>query len=355
MSTMRTDYWKIGLVVAAGIVVAVIAIFWVGAQRFNRPQVERVTYFDESVQGLDVGAPVKMRGVTIGKVVDITIAPDRRLVQVTASIYEDIWVRLGLGTVDELRSAARPLPEDLRVQLSTTGVTGVKILQVDFFPLAEPPLELSFQPPFNYIPSTQSTLKSLEDSFNMLASAMPGALTSIDELATTLNATVKELDVPALQARLDDLLVKADALIANLDAKLATVDLERLSDRGATTLETLNEALGKADALITELQSDEGPLKRLSTNVEGLVTNAETTLEGADLPGTTAELRRAISSYDALAAEGSALSGELIETLLVLRETLASVQALANYLERQPGALLRGRVPDSPIPAPDDR
>ena len=86
MAATRTNYWKIGLFVAAGVMATVIAFFWIGANRLNRRWSPRVTYFDESVQGLDVGAPLKMRGVTVGSVLEITLAPDQRLVEVSSKV-----------------------------------------------------------------------------------------------------------------------------------------------------------------------------------------------------------------------------------------------------------------------------
>jgi len=72
----RTNHWKLGLFVVVSILVVVVATFWLGAQRFERDSFQAVTYFDESVQGLEVGSPVKWRGVTIGTVAELTVAPD---------------------------------------------------------------------------------------------------------------------------------------------------------------------------------------------------------------------------------------------------------------------------------------
>jgi hypothetical protein len=97
MATTATNHWKLGLFVVVGLVAMVGALFWLGARRFQRTSFPAVSYFDESVQGLDVGSPVKFRGVTVGNVADITIAPDHRHVQVTSDIYVDALQRLGLG------------------------------------------------------------------------------------------------------------------------------------------------------------------------------------------------------------------------------------------------------------------
>src|SRR5439155_344728 len=87
MATTATNHWKLGLFVLLAVVALLGALFWLGARRFHRESFAAVSYFDESVQGLDVGSPVKFRGVTVGTVAEITIAPDHRHVQVTSNIY----------------------------------------------------------------------------------------------------------------------------------------------------------------------------------------------------------------------------------------------------------------------------
>src|SRR5437899_1650471 len=83
---------------------------------------------DASVQGLAVGSPVKFRGVTVGTVREITIAPDHRHVQVTADMYVDALVRLGLSTRAP-ESAEEFIAPSLRVQLASVGITGVRFIQ----------------------------------------------------------------------------------------------------------------------------------------------------------------------------------------------------------------------------------
>src|SRR5207244_4191739 len=99
MATTATNHWKLGLFVLLAVGTMLGALFWLGARRFRRESFPAISYFDESVQGLDVGSPVKFRGVTVGTVTDITIDPDNRHVQVTSNIYVDAILRLGLRTL----------------------------------------------------------------------------------------------------------------------------------------------------------------------------------------------------------------------------------------------------------------
>jgi phospholipid/cholesterol/gamma-HCH transport system substrate-binding protein len=132
MATTATNHWKLGLFVLLAVGAMLGALFWLGARRFHRESFQAVSYFDESVQGLDVGSPVKFRGVTVGTVRDITIAPDHRHVQVIADLYVDALVRLGLSTRAP-ESAEEFIAPSLRVQLASVGITGVRFIQADFF------------------------------------------------------------------------------------------------------------------------------------------------------------------------------------------------------------------------------
>src|ERR1700745_1404558 len=164
MATTATNHWKLGLFVLLGIVAMLGTLFWLGARRFHRESFPAVSYFGESPQGLDVGSPVKFRGVTVGPVADITIAPDHRHVQVTSDIYVDALQRLGLGD-HAPRKGEEFINPLLRMQLVSAGIPGVRFLQTDFFhPGRNPPPTLPFETPWNYVPSAPSTLKSVSDT-----------------------------------------------------------------------------------------------------------------------------------------------------------------------------------------------
>ena len=65
-----SNHWKLGLFVVAGVGLFLALLGGLGARGLRKETVTYTTYFDESVQGLDVGSPVKFRGVTIGNVAE---------------------------------------------------------------------------------------------------------------------------------------------------------------------------------------------------------------------------------------------------------------------------------------------
>ncbi len=297
MATTATNHWKLGLFVLVAVLAMVGALFWLGARRFQRTSFPAVSYFDESVQGLDVGSPVKFRGVTVGTVGDITIAPDHRHVQVTSDIYVDAMARLGLGERAP-RKGEEFINPLLRVQLVSAGITGVRFLQTDFFhPGRYPEPKLPFQAPWNYVPSVPSTLKSLGDT--------------------------------------------AEEIIGRLPA---------LETRASEALGNLSLTLTSIDRFVTSLQDEHSSFDRLLVQLRSTASGLDATLAQAQLGTTTTALRTAAGNVSSAATGFGDMREDLQASLATLRETLDAVRAVADSLERDPSVLLRGPRPDGPPP-----
>jgi paraquat-inducible protein B len=308
MAATTTNHWKLGLFVVVGIGAIVGVLFWIGAQRFHREAFPAIVFFDESVQGLDVGSPLKFRGVTVGTVSNITIAPDHRHVQVTSDIYVDAVRSLGLSQPDQ--SSGLPfMPDNLRVQLEAAGITGVQFLEVDFFdPDRYPPPPLPFEPPWNYIPSAPSTLRSLEQAALEFANRLP-----------------------------------------------------TLGDQASAALVEGHDTLGSVHRLSDELQGEDGRVNRLITHIDSSADALQSTMRDAQSAlrdtqaGATASALRDASNSVSGAAHGVTtgvgdVSDDLRTTLVSLRDTLDSIRALADLLNRDPSVLVRGRRADGAVP-----
>jgi len=303
MAATTTNHWKLGLFVVLGIVALIGVLFWLGAQRFRRESFAAVAFFDESVQGLDVGSPLKFRGVMVGTVANITIAPDHRHVQVTSDIYVDAVRSLGISNGAPDPKSGQPfMPENLRVQLVAAGITGVRYLEVDFFePDRYPPPPLPFSPPWNYIPSAPSTLRSLEQAALEFANRLPA-----------------------------------------------------LGEQTTAALAEGRQTLGSFRRLSDELQGDNGQLARLVRQLDSAASTLEGTLRESQLGATTSALREASNSVAGAATGVSGGVGDvrddLRDDLLALRETLDSIRALVESVDRDPSVLVRGRRTDGVAP-----
>src|ERR1039457_4633113 len=129
-----TNHYKLGLFVIVGFAAVIAVAVVLGGAHIGKNTIRYHSYFNESVQGLDLGSPVKFRVVTLGIVSAIDIAPDHRRVDVVSELDTDHVKRMGLteaGTVHGKDKFA--IPPDLRVQLNSQGITGVKFVAIDFF------------------------------------------------------------------------------------------------------------------------------------------------------------------------------------------------------------------------------
>ncbi|MGE0395347.1 MAG: MlaD family protein [Kofleriaceae bacterium] len=307
MARASTQF-RLGLFAIGGIAGVFIAALVLGWSRSREDMVRYQTYFDESVQGLDLGAPVKYRGVRIGSVSDISIAPDRRHVGVGLEVSRLDATRLGLDG-DEHR---------LRTELATQGITGVKFVDIDFAdPAAPSPPELPFTPPTAFIPSRPSLLMGLQENVDVAVRKLPALL---DRSTAALESLRDFLD----DARAQNLAARVGALVDNLDAAttdarawIATASSARIPERAAEML---------------------GDLRRVAANIDEVL---------GELRGTAALVASAKRATDAIgdvgrSARGTASSFE--SALHELAESARAVRELAELLERDPDALVRGRA-----------
>jgi ABC-type transporter Mla subunit MlaD len=314
--TGGTNHWKLGLFVIIGIAVALAALVTLGAQRWNDKTVTYFSFFDESVQGLEVGSPVKFRGVTVGRVATIDVAPDRRHVQVENELFLEQLTRLGLDSIARGDSgSARP---NLRVQMAQTGITGVKFIQLDFFdPKVYPLQPLPFKVPQNTLPVTASTMKNLEDSVVRTANQFPDIATALLGTVTKLNSLMDNVEQQRLPNRAGDTINEANAAMAELRGQLKAVNAAALSASAEKNLTELNRALTGVNRLLERLDDDRG------------------LMESAEM---------AAKSMSEVARGAQAVGPELELTLREVRGAARSIRRFVDALERDPDMLLKGRA-----------
>jgi phospholipid/cholesterol/gamma-HCH transport system substrate-binding protein len=309
-----TNHWKLGLFVLTGIAVAIGALLLLGVRAMSQKSVEFVSYFDESVQGLELGSPVKFRGVTVGRVSKIDIAENLRHVQVTSELSVDQVGKLNLSA----KASGTRLHPDLRVQLAQTGITGVKFLLIDFFDSASSPvLPLPFKPPPNYIPTASSTMKNLEDSVVRTANRFPEIADDAARAVAQVRMVAEQIEAGKLPARGAETLTHANVALTELNAQLRAINAAALSSEAEKNLKEFNGILVRTNALLARLESE-----------QGLFRNAE----------------RSADAIGEVARNARSLGPELELTLREIRGTARSIKRLADALERDPDMLLKGRA-----------
>jgi phospholipid/cholesterol/gamma-HCH transport system substrate-binding protein len=317
-----TNHWRLGLFVVTGVVMALTTIAVLGARSARTEVGHYVSYFDESVQGLEVGSPIKFRGVTIGTVGRIDIAPDHRHVEVTSDlgVADLARLRLNVGDGAARRDARKKLAmaTDLRVQLASAGLTGVKFLQLDFFDVADnPPPVLPFDVPENYIPAAASTMKNLEDSLMHMMSRLPEISDQMAQIAATVGRVLAEIEGKKLPDQIALLLENTNQLLGNAQHKIEQVDTAKLSKEAESTLRGLNETVGRMNVLLAHVDGEKGLLSSVV---------------------------RASDAFGDTVRNADGLGGQLEDALGAVQEAAKSIHKLADAIEKEPDMLVKGRT-----------
>ncbi len=328
---MRGTYLRVGVLVLAGVALLVgMVLFLSGSQIRHAKPYE--TYFRDSVQGLDVGAQVKYRGVAIGAVTEVGLVsavygrnePDA----IRRTTFRTVIVRFEIDTsrVGEPPNADS-VARGLRARIAPQGLTGLSYVELDFANAAQfPPLDIPWTPRFDYIPSVPSTLSQVQDA------------------ATVLLAKIQQVDIDGLASGALD-------LITELRGTLHGGDADKLLVQATATLQTLQAAVSGADvpALTAELRQTLASARTLAQGPQTQQLLRSATAATDKLTQAVARLPQLIASLDAVAQRADSGSADLEAGLVPLlrdaRTTVAALRQTSEALRRDPGQVVLGGAP----------
>jgi paraquat-inducible protein B len=243
----RTRHVRLGLFVVAGLVLAAAGALVLGGRPILGDGLRFATFIPESVQGLNVGTPVKLLGVTVGRVAAIGFAPGGGVQRVRVVGELEVGALPAAWRARPAESLRREVQEGLRARLTSVGLSGQLYLELDDVPGAPPPPEAGERLPL-LIPSVPSVQQRLVGSAQEVA----------DKLA--------ELDLARLADRLEALLRSTDRVLAE-EVAPAFRELR-------TSLAALPPVLAQTEALLgelTRLAAGQGAdLRRMVENLRAL-------------------------------------------------------------------------------------
>jgi ABC-type transporter Mla subunit MlaD len=301
---------RVGIFVIVALVIGLAAAIWLGASRYLADETAAVTYFSESVQGLDRGAAVKYRGVPAGRVERIDIAPDGDLIEVQMSINNRYAPLLFQDPT-------------LRAQLQLSGITGLRYVEIDRATgdALEKAPTLSFEPSAPLIPSTPSQFKAIQE-----------ALEDIYQKVMSVDLAGISGDVRATLQAADQLL--RDERVQTILSNVA--DVSDTATRVSLNLEKATDGV--------RLQPVIADLHQATTEAKGLMVDLRSGQAGRDL-------RSALREIDGLARTGQTFVLDLQGLVERLNLTLDNLQRLTEGLRQQPSTLIFSNPPP-PRPTP---
>jgi len=341
--SVRANPTVIGaFVLGAGIVLVAGLLFWGGTGLF-RQRLHWVMYFDSAVTGLQKGAPVLMRGVRIGEVKDVQIRWGKSLVGVYADMEPDNFHGVPPRDIPAAIQAAIK-ERSFRAQLRTQSfVTGVLYIAVDEFP-GTPIVLRGLDTSVPEMPTVQTDLEKWAAKLERLSDTV--AALPLQEIAQSVLGTVEEArrilrspEVARSLKSLDAALVDARGLIRNVDTLAGNLNAQvgPLSAEAQATLKSAQATLAEAPALVQEARR---VVAKIDAHADPLLTSLEKT---SNTFGVTLERAQVTLGWvDGTLSQDSALGYELGQTMLELRESVRALGSLADFLERNPNALIYG-------------
>ncbi|MCV6605060.1 MAG: MlaD family protein, partial [Porticoccaceae bacterium] len=227
----------IGAIVLAGLFAVFIDSGLFGAERRHFTLV-----YESSVDGLNIGAPVALKGVTIGEVTDITVnietATFKVLNFITIAINENRVHQVGTpGEIRGLESCG--LAAQLRLQSLLTGLVYV---QMDYYPDATPRL-VEVETEFSQFPTVPSDLEAISQNLQQID--LKGISSRITTTLNGLDQIVNDRNTQELTKNINTTLAAYQGLASYLKFKVGEVTegIEPTLQSLNTTLEGINREL----------------------------------------------------------------------------------------------------------------
>jgi phospholipid/cholesterol/gamma-HCH transport system substrate-binding protein/paraquat-inducible protein B len=301
--------FRVGLFVLAGIALGVVFVVLLGGRNvFTRPSLLE-TYFDESVQGLDVGSPVMVRGVQIGRVREIGLVSryyDLGAIERSFDARQKVRVVMELGEPPDEEGLRYMIEHGLRLRLAAIGITGQSYIEADFLdPAKNPPMTIGWEPEYTHVPSSPSTIKSIASAAERIAEKLDKA------------------EIEALLQEVRDLVENLNGLVVAVKQDVDAFDAGAINAGAVALIDDLRRTTGRIDAAL-----EAGDLAKVSADARHAIEQFDRTLVA---------LRRAI--------DGSRDDFELaLENLRVASE---NVRAATEDARSYPSLLLLGAPPEA--------
>ncbi|MDF0653220.1 MAG: MlaD family protein [Nitrospira sp.] len=332
----KANYHKIGVFIVLGLVTLIIAIVALSGGKWFKKVMYWESYFDESVQGLAVGSPIKYRGVQLGTVDEIGFVGDvygaelgkedlrryGRYILVRGSAAD-----LNPHLTQEEKEAERGgrISAGLRVRLASQGVTGVVYLEADYLdPEEYPALEVPWKPQAAYLPSAPSNLSVLGTALHTIARDLEKAdihtiAGHLDSLVLETTKVVKDTNVQALSSQMGRVLAELEMTAQQGRRVMERPELTTIMSDAARTMEG-------AKSLVMELSQISKQIKIASDR----------------LPDASNQLEKSLQRVDTLLANKSQDIEDTVENLRVMSENLREI---TDNAKRYPAQVFLGEPP----------
>ena len=337
----------IGAFIIGAVTLLVAGILALGGRSLLKDSDHFVLYFSGSVKGLGIGAPVLLKGVTLGKVTAINLVYDlenesflnRVAFEITQGAIkvcgspQKVRALNDASTIEE--TVDKLVADGLRAKLKIQSVvTGQLLVAFDFYP--DTPIDrIGLSDELHELPTLPSDMDALEQSLENLD--IGGLVDSIKNAARGFDALVNSSSMQMLAANLNQTLADYRQLAHGLkiDTRVTLADARRLIRTIDTQIPPMaREIAGTATDLKQTINHLEQQLQPIMASIDAAVVSADQAFTQADAM---------LANMAYLSSEDSTLIYRINETFTETRKAAHALALLADYLNRHPEALLRGK------------
>jgi len=321
--SQKINTTSIGLFIVTGVALGVIGLLLFSSSKLFTRTRDCILYFNDSLNGLNEGAPVKYRGVTVGSVKRVMVrfnqATNDYAMPVIIQLEEKlIRERMGDDSMEVFteNALAQRIQWGLRASLQSESlVTGVLYIEIRPNPNAPPPVYHQLKKIYAELPTEPTQIQQLMQ--NLASLDLKSLQTNVNNLIIRLDTTVGELKMGEINRGLTNLLASVDRLVSSPDITngLAAIrpTLDQYRDLGA----------------------------KLAGRVDPLADSITNSLAEADRA--LAQFRGAADNLRALLAPDAPLPNDLDQALQQLSGAVQSLSVLLDFLKQHPNALITGR------------
>lgn len=355
----------IGAFVVGAVVLIVAALLIFSGGNVLTKKALYVMYFDSSVNGLSVGAPVKFKGVQIGEVSNIVALANPQnlsiLIEVVIEIlpekFTDQTTRQALSAADNRQAATNALiQKGLRASLQLQSmVTGLLFIELDFRP--DTPVKLlGLNKDYVEVPTAPSAMGALMANVKKAVAQLDTLPLNeiMDEIVAILKRVKHLIDAPQMDdamANLGLILQESKTGLQQLFEQIPAVvkQIDTIEDEAVVALRDARLMLKDAQTLVRNVNTQVAPL---SSKAQGALTAARSALQQGQksikdletaLQPALGQADQALTSVAHLTGSDSVILNDLSQALREIAEAARSIRVLANALERNPESLIRGK------------
>jgi paraquat-inducible protein B len=319
---------SIGLFIVIGVALGVIGLLLFSSSKLFTKTRVAIVYFNDSLNGLKEGAPVKYRGVTIGSVKRVMVFFNQATNDFALPVLiemEEKLIRERVGQPIEVfsdHSLEERIKNGLRASLQAESlVTGVLYIEMRPDTNAPPPVFHQLKKIYNEIPTRPTQIQALMDNLASL---------DIKAISTNINALIVRLDTLVESIHMGDVSAGVTNTLGSLNRLLSSPDI-------TNSLASAKTALDQYRVLAEKLHNRVDPLAESITN------------SLAEANRTLAQLRGTAENVRGMLRPDSPLQHNLDLLLQQLAGTAESTSTLLEFLKQHPNALITGReAPQKP-------